>query len=108
MRRALRLCDGWQGTPHRPGELGALVDRLRELAGGELPEGFAVSSRAHIPKLEAASARPLLTEWAVEGVRHLALTLWDRHTGRYLERVEEIAAELGLAVSGGVIQPTDW
>jgi probable F420-dependent oxidoreductase len=108
MRRALRLGDGWQGTPHRPEELRPLVERLRRLAGGELPPGFTVSTRAHLPKLEAGSARPLVAEWAVEGVHHLALTLWDRHTGRYLERVEEIGAELDLAACDGVIQPTDW
>jgi probable F420-dependent oxidoreductase len=108
MRRALRLCDGWQGTPHKPEQLRDLVGRLCELAGGELPAGFAVSSRAHLPKLEDGAARGLVSEWAAEGVTHLALTLWDRHTGRYLERIESVAAELGLGRNGGVIQPNDW
>lgn len=105
MRRALRLGDGWQASAQSAEQLAALVAQLTDLAGGTLPEGFAVSSRVHLPRFDAdgsgafgpAEARALVDAYAAAGASSLVVDLWDRDPARYLARLEAAAAWLGMS-----------
>jgi probable F420-dependent oxidoreductase len=100
MRRALRLADGWQASANDPEELTALVARLRQLAGGALPEGFRVGTRAHLPRFDPGGhgdpgpddLRALVEAYRRAGADHLVVDLWDRDPDRYVARLEAFAS----------------
>lgn len=101
MRRALRFGNGWQATAGTADELAELVGRLRQLAGGQLPDSFEIGSRVHLPRFDATTKPDrrileLLRGYAAAGADHLLVDLWDRDAGRYQERLEALVGWLDL------------
>lgn len=101
MRRALRFGDGWQATAGTADELGELVGRLRELAGGQLPKHFEIGSRVHLPRFDATTTPDarilgLLRGYVAAGANHVLVDLWDRDASRYLERLNALLGWLDL------------
>jgi len=106
LRRALRVGDGWQAVADTPEQMAALTAQLVETAGGALPDGFAVSTRVHLPRFDPdadddapfgpATARARVEAYAAAGATHLVVDLWDRDLGRYVARLEALAEWLDL------------
>lgn len=104
MRRALRLGHGWQGTPQRAGEMAELVERLADVAGGDIPDGFVVSTRLHLsrfdPETAADEVRSHVSAALVPRIDELVLSITDTDEGRFHARLEALAEWLGVAATG--------
>ena len=100
MRRALRLGYGWQATPERPGEVAGMLGRLHDAAGGDLPSGFLVATRLHLPRFDPDDSSGRLIEMMLAatapGISDLTVSVFDRDPERYYARVEAVASWLQL------------
>lgn len=100
MRRALRLGYGWQATPESPEQVADMISRLREEAGGELPRGFLVATRLHLPRFDPNTSGAQFLEamrTAVRpGVADLTVDVYDHDPERYYERLRTLAGWLEL------------
>ena len=100
MRRALRLGHGWQATPEQPGEVARMVARLVEEAAGELPAGFVVATRLHLPRFDAgddgATMITRMRDAITPEVSDLTISIFDRDGSRFLDRLGAVARWLEL------------
>jgi len=103
MRRALRLGHGIQFTPESPDAVAGLLERLAQLAGGTVPDGFIVSARIHLSRFDPDDdPAPILHQIGLAGtpgVTEVVVSILDRDPGRYAERLDALATWLDLGAT---------
>lgn len=94
MRRALRLGHGWQGTPQHAGQVDELVEKLADVNGGSIPEGFIVATRLHISRYDPDTGRDAVMQQVRDAraprVDEVVLSIIDPDVERFFARLEAL------------------